>query len=82
MSYILTSASALSLAPTQLVAKYTNVDLQKNIKLALELFVQGQQQAQSQIDLLTLEPQKKPLKNRFLDLYYSNLHMDCYWFCQ
>ena len=36
-----TPVSALSFAPAKLVAKYTNADLQRAIKLALESFVQG-----------------------------------------
>ena len=28
------------------------------------------------------EPCEQPLKTRFLDLYYGNLHIDCYQFCQ
>ena len=28
------------------------------------------------------EPCKQPLKAQFPDLYYDNLHMDCYQFCQ
>ena len=82
MLRILTPAPALSLAPAKLVAKYTNTDLQRATKLALELFVQGQQQAQSQIAPLALEPRKRPFKARFPDLYYGNSHMDCYRFCQ
>ena len=82
VSRVLNTASAPPLAPAELVAKYTNADMQQAIKLALELFVQDQQQAQSQIASPTLEPQEKPLKARFTDLYYGNFHMDCYWFCQ
>ena len=28
------------------------------------------------------EPCKQPLKARFPNLYYGNLHIDCYQFCQ
>ena len=38
-----TPALLLALALAKLVAKYTNEDLQKAIKLILELFIQGQQ---------------------------------------
>ena len=82
MSCIPTSVLAPPLALAKLVAKYTDADLQQAIKLALKSFVQGQQQAQSKIALPTLEPQERPLKARFSDLYYSNSHMDCYGFCQ
>ena len=82
VSRISTPALAPPLASAKLVAKYTNADLQRAIKLALKLFVQGQQQAQSQIAPPALETQERPLKARFPDLYYNNLYMDCYWFCQ
>ena len=39
ISRVPTPAPALPLAPAELVAKYTNADLQKAIKLALKLFV-------------------------------------------
>ena len=39
MSHIPISALALPLIPAKLVAKYTNVNLYRAIKLALELFV-------------------------------------------
>ena len=47
VSSVPTSVPAPLFAPTKLVVKYTNADLQKGTKLALKLFVQGQQQAQS-----------------------------------
>ena len=77
-----TPAPAPPPAPTELVAKYTDADLQRATKLALESFVQGQQQAQSQMAPPALEPRERPLKARFPDLYYGNSHMDCYRFCQ
>ena len=51
-----TLAPSLPLASVELVAKYTNTDLQKAIKLALKLFVQGQQQVQSQMAPSLLKP--------------------------
>ena len=80
--HVSTPAPAPPLAPGKLVAKYTNTNLQRATKLALKLFVQGQQQAQSLIAPWALEPRERPLKARFPDLYYGNLHMDCYRFCQ
>ena len=82
VSRVPTPALAPLLAPAKVVAKYTDADLQQAIQLALKLFVQGQQQAQSRIASPALEPRERPLKARFPDLYYSNLHMDCYRFCQ
>ena len=82
MSRVSTLAPAPSPALTKLVAKYTDADLQKATKLALELSVQGQQQAQSQMAPPPLEPQERLLKAQFPDLYYGTSHIDCYWFCQ
>ena len=82
VSRVPTPAPAPPLALAKLVAKYTDADLQRATKLAPESFVQGQQQAQSQMAPLALKPQERPLKARFLDLYYGNSYMDCYWFCQ
>ena len=73
-----TPAPALLLAPAKLVVKYTNANLQRATTLALEFFIQGQQQAQSQMACPALESCKKPLKAWFPKLYYGNLHMDCY----
>ena len=39
LSRVLTPAPALLFAPTKLMAKYTNADLQKATKVALKLFV-------------------------------------------
>ena len=82
VSYIPTFAPAPPLAPAELVAKYTNADLQRATKLVLKLFGEGQQQAQIQMAPPALEPQERPLKPWFPDLYYSNSHIDCYRFCQ
>ena len=82
VSHVPTPTPALPPAPAKLVAKYIDANLQRVTQLALESFVQGQQQAQSQIALLALEPQERLLKAQFLNPYYSNSHMDCYWFCQ
>ena len=82
VSRVPTPAPAPPPAPAKLVAKYTNADLQRATKLALKLFIQGQQQAQSQMAPLALEPQEWPLKAWFQDLHYGNSHMDCYRFCQ
>ena len=69
-------------ALAKLVAKYTDADLQRATKLAIKLFVQDQQQAQSQAAPPAPKPRERPLKAWFPDLYYDNLHMDCYRFCQ
>ena len=46
VSHVYTFAPLFALTFTKLAAKYINVNLQKAIKFALKLFVQGQQQAQ------------------------------------
>ena len=69
-------------APTEAVAKYIDKDVQKTTQLALNLFIQGQEQAQNQVAIPALKLCKKPLKASFPDLYYGNLYRDCYQFCQ
>ena len=59
--------------------RYTDENLQKATKLALELFVKGQKYGQLQA---SFAPRKQPLKARFPNLYYMNSHLDCYRFCQ
>ena len=44
----------------------------------MKAYLEAQVPSRTEIDS---EPRKQPLKARFLDLYYGNLHMDCYWFC-
>ena len=67
-----------SLAPALAVtALFSNNELFKQfIKAYLEAQVPAQ--IAPEIDP---EPCKQPVKDWFLDLYYGNLHMDCYWFC-
>ena len=62
-----------------LPGRYTDEDLQRVTKLALELFVKGQEHGQLQANSA---PCEQPLKARFPDLYYRNSHLDCYRFCQ
>ena len=66
----LAPASALSLP-----RRYINKDLQRAIKLALELFVKGQEYGQLQANST---PCKQLLKAWFPDLYYKNSHLNCY----
>ena len=81
---------ALTLAPAQTFAlgtipalspleRYTNKDLQRASKLALKLFVKGQEYNQLQANFI---PQKQLLKVWFPNLYYKNLYLNCYCFCQ
>ena len=61
------------------LGRYTDEDLQRAIKLALESFVKGQEHGQLQANSA---PREQPLKARFSNLYYENSHLDCYRFCQ
>ena len=70
----LTQAYALSLSK-----RYINKNLQKTTKLALELFIKGQKYGQLQVNSIY---QKQPLKAWFFNLFYKNLQLDCYCFCQ
>lgn len=63
-------------APSQL-GMYTNVDLQRATKLALELFVKGQKHGQANFAL-----RKKVFKAHNSNLYYGSLHIECYYFCR
>ena len=58
--------------------KYTDEDLQRATKLALESFVRGQEHGQLQANSV---PRDRPLKARNPDLYYGHSHMECYYFC-
>ena len=71
-----TPALASALGPP---GRYTDKNLQRATKLALELFVKGQKFGQLQANSTS---RKQPLKVRFLDLYYRNSHLDSYCFCQ
>ena len=66
------SASVLGLP-----GRYTDKDLQRATKLALELFVKGHKYGQA-----NSAPQNRAFKARNLDFYYENSHMECYYFCQ
>ena len=73
-------------APTPTAAPprgiYTNADLQKATKLALNSFIQGQTHAQGSASTAQDKASDRPLKARNLDLYYGSLHMECYHFCR
>ena len=71
-------AQTLALAPGPL-GWYTDENLQRTTKLALESFVQGQKHSQLQANSASRE---RPLKPQFPDLYYGNSYLDCYCFCQ
>ena len=81
-----TPAPAQALAPTPAPApasvpgppgRYTDEDLQRATKLALESFVKGQEHGQA-----NSAPRDRALKARNPDLYYGSSHMECYSFCR
>ena len=72
MFYALTSA----LATDPAVAPSLD---NKLFKQFIKAYLEAQMPSQIEIDP---EPCKQSLKARFPDLYYGNLHMDCYQFCQ
>ena len=76
VSRVQTPANAPAPTPAPLRGTYTDEDLQRATKLALESFFQGQAQTQGS------EPQEKPLKAHFPELYWGNSHQDCYRFYQ
>ena len=57
--------------------RYTDEDLQRATKLAIESFVKGQEHGQLQA---STAPRDRPLKARNPDLYYESSHMECYYF--
>ena len=74
-------ASNLALASASVLGslgRYTDKDLQRTTKFALELFVKGQEHSQLQANSASC---KQPLKARVFNLYYVNLYLNCYFFC-
>ena len=82
----LTLAPAQALAPTPALAstldppeRYIDEDLLTATKLALKLFIKGQEHGQLQANFT---PREQSLKAWFSELNYGNFHLDCYRFCQ
>ena len=61
-----------------LLEKYINEDLQRAIKLSLELFVKSQEYGQLQANIAL---RKHLLKAQNIGFYYKSLHIKCYYFC-
>ena len=87
VSRIPTPAMAQAPAPTPVPAlasvsgppgRYMDENLQRATKLALKLFVKGQEHDQLQANSALRE---HPQKARFSHLYYGNSHLNCYRFC-
>ena len=51
----------------------------KLFKQFMKVYLEAQVPGRTEVDP---KPCKQPFKARFPDLYYGNLHMDCYRFCQ
>ena len=58
--------------------RYTDEDLQRATKLALELFVKGQEHDQFWANTASRDCL---LKARNPNLYYKSLYIECYYFC-
>ena len=69
-----TSTSAPVTAPA--IAPSLDNELFKQF---MKAYLKAQVPGQIEVDS---ESRKQLLKAWFSDLYYGNLHMDCYWFCQ
>lgn len=65
--------SALILGP---LGMFTNVDLQRATKLALKLFVNGQEYGKA-----NSASWDRAFKARNSDLYYDSSNIECYYFC-
>ena len=75
-----TPTSAPAQVPTSApgpTGMYTDVDLQRATRLALESFVKGQEHGWA-----NSAPRNRAFKARNPDLYYGSSHMECYYFCQ
>ena len=81
VSWVQTPVDTLAPTPAPPRGMYTNVDLQRATKLALELFIQGQVHAQRSVSVARNEALDRPLKATNPDLYYGSSHMECYHFC-
>ena len=77
-----TPTSVMSHAPTPAPATALATAPASDTKLFkqfMKAYLKVQVPGRTKIDS---EPRKQPLKARFPDLYYGNLHIDCYQFCQ
>ena len=81
-SGILTPTSVVSHAPTPAPATAPVIAPSLDNKLFkqfMKAYLEAQMPSRTEIEL---KPCKQPLKGWFLDLYYGNLHINCYRFCQ
>lgn len=73
-------SQALALAPTFTLGPlsiYTNINLQRTIRLTLKLFVKGEEHEQA-----NSAPGKRAFKACNPDLYYRSLNIEYYYFFQ
>ena len=82
VSWAQTPADAPAPTPAPPRGTYTDADLQKVTKLALDSFIQGQAHAQGSASATRDIALDGSLKARKPDLYYGCSHMECYHFCR
>ena len=75
-----TPTPAVSRAPIHTHAIVLSLN-NKLLKSFMKVYLEAQVPAQIAPEI-DLKPCEQTLKARFPNLYYNNLHMDCYWFCQ
>ena len=78
----LTPTPVVSRAPTPAPATASAVAPSSDSELFkqfMKAYLEAQMPGRTEVDP---KPCKQPFKAQFPDLYYSNLHMDCYRFCQ
>ena len=73
-------SQALTPAPVVTPAVVPNSD-NELFKQFMKAYLEAQTPAQTGAEM-DAEPCERPLKVRLLDLYYGDLHIECYWFCQ
>ena len=82
VSWAQTPADAPAPTPAPPRGTYTDADLQRATKLALDSFIQGQAYAQGSASATRDEASDRPLKTRNPNLYYRSSHIECYHFCR
>ena len=72
------NASIAASSPALALAATAPSSDNKRFKQFIKAYLEAQVPGQTEVDP---EPCKQTFKTWFPDLYYSNLHMDCYRFC-
>ena len=82
VSWTQTPVDTPTTIPASSRGMYTDANLQRATKLALELFIQGQAHAQGLASAARDKALDRPLKAKNPDLYHRSLHIECYHFCR